>query len=599
MPGWGARWRGAAHDSLGGTVTAEGGDFGALLARHREDRGWTQEELADRSGVDAKTIGALETDAHRAPHQRTLRRLREALALGDDEGRALLAAARRRRERRKRRRTVAGVPPPVSPPLPTWLATPIVGRERERGEVTTRLRGGTRLLVLVGPGGIGKSRVARAVAADLAGDFGGDVRIVEFAPLAATLPAMSGAGDQALEALAAVLGIRAADLRSPTTLAVRLHDVRALLVLENLEVVAALGPVLGDLLAAAPHLAMLTTSRVATGLGDAGEYAIGPLLPGPATALFVERARALVGSDPAATEPAEVEAICARLGGLPLAIALAAAQTRRFRVAALRDHLASRLPALGGGPFTSPARQRTMRATFDWSYHLLGPGEQAVFRHLSIFAAGASPDMVGAICGAVGGPGLDVAASLEALVDAYLALEERPGDDMAPRFGLGPLLRDYATDLLCAGGEFRPALDRHAEYHIALVEEAARGEVPLDLQDWDRGDGLAALGWVIIADDAARAGYLADALWRYRLRYGTFPCAPHRLSILLDHTGKDPAGQAWAHYHLSVALAEDGRDKAAAGELAVALARAPRPVAREIVAAERARRAGEASTASP
>ncbi len=284
----------------------------------------------------------------------------------------------------------AGTPP--SAPL-----TSLVGREREIEQVAALLRRpDVRLATLIGPGGVGKTRLALRLAADLAGDYPDGVVFVPLAPI----------GDAAVvpSAIAQALAVReSGDRPLLDALARFLRGRRFLLVLDNFEQVVGAAPSVTALLAACPDLKVLVTSRIALRVLGEQEFPVPPLaLPDPerlpplaelerteAVALFVQRAQ---GVRPdfvltAETAPAVVE-ICRRLDGLPLAIELAAARSKVLSPPALAARLTNRLQVLTSGPRDQPVRLQTMRAAIAWSYDLLSDEERSLFRRFSVFAAG-------------------------------------------------------------------------------------------------------------------------------------------------------------------------------------------------------------------
>ena len=279
--------------------------------------------------------------------------------------------------------------------LPT-ATTLLIGRENELTALRALLRDpALRLVTLLGTPGIGKTRLSIETAYRLTRDFPGGVAFVALAPLS----------DPALvaDAIALALGLEA-NGSTPVVERIRyfLSARRALLVLDNFEHLLAAAPLVGELLAAAPGLTVLATSREPLRVYGEYEYAVQPLdAATDAVTLFVERAQA-VRRDFALTaeNTAAVTAICHRLDGLPLAIELAAARMRLYTPHALLGRLSSRLSFLTGGARDASPRQQTLRAAIAWSYDLLTPDEQRMFARFSVFDGGASLEAFAAVCGA-------------------------------------------------------------------------------------------------------------------------------------------------------------------------------------------------------
>ena len=285
----------------------------------------------------------------------------------------------------------AGAPRAGDLPVP---ATPLVGRDQETAAVADLVLGeGVRLVTLTGPGGVGKSRLAVAVADRLGSGFGDGVRFVELASVTSA--------DLVPAAIAAGLGLSTSGGRLLTDVVSYLGPKRVLLVLDNFEQVTRAAPLVADLLGAAPGLVVLVTSRTVLRLSGEHEFPVPPLPVPPAGAgpdegdarqyasvrLFVERAHAAApGFELTSGNAAAVTEICRRLDGLPLAIELAAARVRLLPPAALLARLDDRMGVLTGGARDLPERQRTLKNTLDWSYGLLSPGEQALFARLGVFA---------------------------------------------------------------------------------------------------------------------------------------------------------------------------------------------------------------------
>jgi predicted ATPase/DNA-binding CsgD family transcriptional regulator len=364
--------------------------------------------------------------------------------------------------------------------------TSFIGREHEIAWVRGRLESGQRLLTITGPGGVGKTRLAMAVAGsiDTRAVFTDGVVVVEMAPVA----------DQTLvlPTIARALGVVAEDQRTPVQrLAAAIDCRRMLLVLDNLEHVIGASVELWELLDSCPNIAMLVTSRRALRLSGEQEFALAPLpvvtsgdgrsldalARTPAIALFVDRATAANPAFSLTSENAEaVIEICTRLDGLPLAIELAAARVKILSPQALAARLTGRLQLLTSGPRDAPQRQQTLRQTIGWSYDLLTPYEQLLFRRLSVFAGGASLDAIEAVAG-YGSPfsQLDILDGIAALVDQSLLVREESADG-EPRFRMLETIREFALEGLESAGEDTAIRDAHADFFTGRAEASAANE---------------------------------------------------------------------------------------------------------------------------
>jgi predicted ATPase len=255
-----------------------------------------------------------------------------------------------------------------------------------------------------------------------------------------------------------------------------LQDQRHLLVLDNFEQIVEAAPSIASLVAACPALTVLVTSRMRLRLSEEYEFSVPPLaLPelqdqrsvreqdvSAAVQLFIERARA-IRTDFAITDDNAhaVAGICRRLDGLPLAIELAAARIKVLSPGALLARLERRLPLLTGGGRDRPARQQTMRDAIAWSYDLLRPDEQALFRRLAVFAGGFTLEAAAAVAG-IQNDGGDLLETIGALVEASLVRAETVASE--PRFGMFETIREYAWERLVASGEEEAAQERHARW---------------------------------------------------------------------------------------------------------------------------------------
>ncbi len=353
-------------------------------------------------------------------------------------------------------------------PLPT---TSLVGRDDELARLLVLLtRPDVHLVTLVGPGGVGKTRLALQVAHDIDPHLAGPVRLVLLANVTS--------GSAALPAIARALGLSMPDDGSLLDeLADSIGTRPMLLILDNVEQLTAHLTFLSDLIRRCPGLTILATSRVMLHLSGEHVFSLDPLAttsPGhdqlaPASALFVDRAR-LVKPDLALTDEniRAIDDICRRVDGLPLAIELAAARTRFLSPTAMRERLTERLSMLIGGPRDVPERHRTIRATLEWSYDLLSPDERTLFRRLGVAINGLPYDAVEPICNLGGDLDGHVDELLEALVDHSLVrIEDSP--DTGPRIRLLHTIREFAMEQLELSGELDAILRAHACWYAQLV----------------------------------------------------------------------------------------------------------------------------------
>jgi predicted ATPase/class 3 adenylate cyclase len=405
------------------------------------------------------------------------------------------------------------------PPLRTLDATnlpvassALVGRESELDELVAALSNGTRLLTVTGPGGTGKTRLALQVAAELVGRLRDGVFWVP----------LGGLSDPEL-----VPTQVAQTIGAPDDLAGFLRGRELLLLLDNFEHLLDAAPAVSTVLASSVDVRVLVTSRAPLRVSGEREFRLEPLPSGDATALFVERARA-VGKE--LTPDSSVEAICRRLDGLPLAIELAAARTKLLGPEALLERLDSALPLLTGGARDAPERQRTLRATIEWSYELLDSAAQDSFARLAVFAGSFPLAAAEEVCE------VDLDA-LAALVD--LSLLKPIGDD---RFLMLETIREYASERLDAVGasELRR---RHADYFADLAERAYSHRFDAEAEwsarlDADHDDLRAALDW-LEEHDVDAALKLAGALGWFWLSRGLLEEGRRRLTDALrtSHDG--------------------------------------------------------------
>jgi len=461
-------------------------------------------------------------------------------------------------------------------PLPVDT-TSLVGRERAIGELADLLvRPEVRLVTLTGPGGVGKTRLALAVAGRMGGRFSSGVVFASLAGVTEPGLVVGGIG----RAVGADLAGTGAPLQA---LAEQLGDGAWLLILDNLEQVTGAAGELDELLADCPGVVILATSRTVLGLRAEREYPVPPLplpagpsadatgvplpevMASPAVALFVDRARA-VRPDFALTEAnaAAAVAICRRLDGLPLAIELAAARTRLLDPGALLDRLCRSLDALGTGAVDMPERQRTLRATVEWSVGLLDDAERSLLEIMAVFAGGWTIQAATEVAGLQEDRTLDLTEAL-----ARHSLIYPDSTDHGPRLRMLETIREFIAERLAARPDGAELARRHAAYYRALAERANRllrgagqRESAARLQA-EAGNLAAAVRWYL-AHDPDPLPHLFRVLWLFWELEDRLGEVHGWVGQLLPTAGTlDPQARAELLWTAAVTAVEVGDDTAA------------------------------------
>ncbi len=426
---------------------------------------------------------------------------------------------------------LAEAPARHSEPRPSNLPVQrnaFIGREHESATLRHLLgRDDVRLVTLTGPGGIGKTRLALQLAGEISHQF----------PSGACFVPLSVVAEPGLIAstIAQALGVRETGNQSAQE---NMKDYLGgldqplLLLLDNFEHLVSAAPLISDLLSVGSELKVVVTSQSPLHVYGEHEFPVPPLtLPDPkslgtldvlsrlpAIALFVERACAVKHDFALTNENASaVAAVCARLDGLPLAIELAAARIKLLSPSAMLARLESCLNLLTGGARDLPTRQQTLRGTVDWSYGLLNPAEQTLFRRLSVFNGGCTLEAVEAVCDTKGDLGLDLLDGMASMVDKSLVQQVEPEGET--RFIMLSTIREYALERLAASDDTAATRRSHAAYYLVLAEEGALEAAThpewLDRFEIEHDNFRTALEYLIKIGDADWGLRLGTALFRF------------------------------------------------------------------------------------
>ncbi len=506
--------------------------FGGWLKQRRKELGITQEEFADSIDCALTTLQKIEGGGRR-PSVQIAQLLADLLNIPSDEREAFIMFARAGRAAPVTSQAGSDASVTRAPwraissyftNLPVVL-TALIGREQEMEAAHNHLLGPQkRLLSLTGAPGVGKTRLALQVASDLAEHFEDGVFFVDLAPLVDP--------DLVLRKVARTLGLKdEGDLPAESLLLDYVRNRKLLLVLDNFEQVLDAANALVKLMHASPWLKVLVTSREALHVRGERRVSVSPLavpapsvhmnkeselssdgsLPPaalaalaayPSVELFIERAQAVSPEFELTRENArDVAAICTALEGLPLAIELTAARAGHLSPAEMNAALVSshNMPFMEGRD--APARQRTLKSAFEWSYGLLGPTEQKLFRGLSVFAHGCSLQAAESVCNAAANLGTSISEALLSLVEKSLII--RLHKEGASRYTMLETIREYAFNELEANQEEHCTRRLHALYYVDHVHEAESHMAGPEQTGWlnklttDHDNVRAALGWLL------------------------------------------------------------------------------------------------------
>ena len=562
--------------------------FGSLLARFRETSGLTQALLAAQAGLSTNAISALERGVVRAPYHVTVQALAKALDLSDLD--AATFESRVFRGRRPRRRVPGNLlGGRTSVPRPPHA---IIARDQELASIARLLRQPeVRLITLLGPAGVGKTRLALEVGMRAASDFPDGVVFVDLAAarnVTSVFPVIAERLELGNAATASLAQVRAFFAK---------HAV--LLILDNFEHLLPAASELPELLTACPELSVIVTSREPLHLQWEHIFPVAPLaLPNPwhlrraaalkrvpAVALFLERAAAHAPRS-ALTQGdlRTVAELCIHLDGLPLAIELAAVRTRSLSPQMILARLLDRFSLLRWEAPDLPVRHQTLHGAIAWSYDMLNAAEQTLFRQLGVFLGGFSLEAIEAVGRGLlfPDPGADDPASMRrrhldlvaCLVDKSLILSEEDGEGER-RFRLLDSMRDYALEQLAVHGELARAGRAHAEYFLQLVLPELTANWGIGWwsgREGERENLRAAVGWLGESGEPELQLRFAPLLLYFDAARGRVPEGSSWLEVALakaEHA--DPRVRARALNELGMVCIWQGNEKRAKTVLAEAI----------------------------
>jgi predicted ATPase/DNA-binding XRE family transcriptional regulator len=528
--------------------------FGAHLKSLREGGGYTQEELATIAGLSVHAVSALERGERRRPHPETVRALSAALDLAGADREAFIGNARGEGDT-----TAVDELTDLSLPVPL---TSLLGRG---GDVATLRRWladpSFRMVTVVGPGGVGKTRLALELARVVVAETSTRVKFVP----------MAYVRDKSLAACAIAEALGLADVTSfnlPSRARAACDGHATLLVLDNCEQIVDAAPLIADLLASVAALRLLATSRAPLKVRGEREYALGPLAHSaevdamppdalaclPAVQLFLERVRDLQPEfQLTAVNAPLLAAICGRLDALPLALELAAPWMKVLSTQGLLNRLEQDALFSTAGPRDLPERQQTMNATVAWSYQLLDPNMQRAFRRLGALPGRFSLDAATAVIGArqpVSAGDVDALSPVGGLIDKSLLLRAESAVAVRQLYRMLEVVRAYAGRVLAASSDHDDAMEGLAHYCTVEASRASHGLFGPDQAEWlhrvheDLENYRGAMRWLVERGRSAEATDIAWGLMLFWLIRGRAAEGLAWYEMMLKEASLPPAAES-------------------------------------------------------